>query len=125
MKNYTWNMFANIKNGQMARKKFIIHRYKKICRNFLNILWDEGFILGYKIDHNILKIFLKYNNSKPVINTIKLISKPGHKIYYRLNQLWKMDDMKGLIIISTNKGLMSLKNCKKYKLGGKPFIIVK
>jgi len=118
-------MFANIKNGQMARKKYILQKYKKICKNFLNILWDEGFILGYKIHDNMLKIFLKYTNTKPVISSIKLISKPGHKLYYRLNQLWKINDMNGLIIVSTNKGLMSLKNCKKHKIGGKPFIIVK
>ena len=45
-------MFSNIQNGQIAKQNCILHRRKKICETFLKILWDEGFILGYKIDSN-------------------------------------------------------------------------
>jgi ribosomal protein S8 len=74
MKNYLWNMFANIKNGQLAKRNFIFQKEKKLCESFLKILWDEGFILGYKIDSKKkkLKIFLKYRNNKPVINSYKI-----------------------------------------------------
>jgi len=57
---------------------------------FLNILWDEGFILGYKIDNldsSLLKIFLKYKNGNPIITTIKFITKPSRHIYYSVSQL--------------------------------------
>lgn len=57
---------------------------------FLNILWDEGFILGYKIDNldsSLLKIFLKYKNGNPIITTIKFITKPSRHIYYSASQL--------------------------------------
>ena len=127
MKNYLWNMFANIKNGQLAKRNFIYQTRKKICEAFLQVLWDEGFILSYKIDSsnpNKLKIFLKYNDRKPVINNIKLISKPSKRIYWSLNQIWKIDSSKNFIIFSTNKGLKSIVNCKKLKIGGEPFIIV-
>lgn len=127
MKNYLWNMFANIKNGQLARRNFIHQTRKKICEAFLQVLWDEGFILSYKIDSsnpNKLKIFLKYNNKKPVINNIKLISKPSKRIYWSLNQIWKIDSGKNFIIFSTNKGLKSIVNCKKLKIGGEPFITI-
>jgi ribosomal protein S8 len=49
MKNYLWNMFANIKNGQLDSKKFYFSKRKKICESFLQILWKEGYILGYTI----------------------------------------------------------------------------
>lgn len=127
MKNYLWNMFANIKNGQLSKQNFILQQKKKICENFLKILWDEGFILGYKIDSNnknMLKIFLKYKNNKPVINSIKIISKPSHKIYYSLKQLWKIDSNKSFIIVSTSQGLKSLTDCKKLKIGGEPLISI-
>jgi ribosomal protein S8 len=76
-------MIANIKNGQTAQKSFILQKQKKICNSFLNLLWDEGYILGYKTqknDSNTIKIFLKYfDQGKPVHKfNIKLISKPGH-----------------------------------------------
>ena len=127
MKNYLWNMFANIKNGQLAKRNFIFQPRKKICESFLQILWNEGFILGYKIDDknsNKLKIFLKYKNGKPVINSIKLVSKPSRQIYYSISQIWKIDSSKSFIILSTNKGLKSIIDCKKLKIGGEPYIII-
>ena len=120
-------MFANIKNGQLAKRNFIYQTRKKICESFLRILWDEGFILGYKIDSencNKIKIFLKYKNGKPAINSIKLISKPGRRIYYSIKQIWKIDSSKSFIIFSTNKGLKSIIDCKKLKIGGEPYIVI-
>ena len=72
-----------------------------------------------------LQIFLKYNNSKPAINSFKVLSKPGKKVYYSVKQLWKIDSNNGLIIISTNKGLLTLAGCKKLNIGGEPFLLVK
>jgi small subunit ribosomal protein S8 len=117
-------MFANIKNGQLAKRSFIFQERKKICEAFLKILWDEGFILGYTVESNKLKIYLKYNSEQPVINSIKLISKPSRRIYYSVKQIWKIDSSKSLIIFSTNKGLKSINDCKKLKIGGEPFISI-
>lgn len=120
-------MFSSIKNGQLSRKRVIIQRKKKICENFLNILWVEGFILGYtenKSDKNSLKIFLKYKNNKPCINSLKFISKPGRRIYYSIKQIWKIDSSKSFIIFSTNQGLKSIVECKKLKIGGEPFVSI-
>lgn len=120
-------MFSNIKNAQIAKQSYILHRRKKICETFLKILWDEGFILGYKIDSNNtnrLKIFLKYKKGQPVINSIKLISKPSRRIYYSSKQLWKLDSTKQLVVVSTNKGLKSSIECKKLNMGGEPIITI-
>lgn len=127
MKNYLWNMFANLKNGQLAKRSFVYQTRKNICEDFLKVLWDEGFILGYKINPNNpsqLKIFLKYRNGKPAINSIQLISKPSKKVYWSINQIWKIDSGRNFIIISTNKGLKTIIDCKKLKIGGEPFIAI-
>ena len=121
-------MFANIKNGQLAKRSYILQKKKKLCESFLNILWTEGFIIGYKIEgkrQENLKIFLKYiDNGKPSINNIKIISKPGRRIFYSLKQIWKIDSSKTLIIFSTNQGLKTLSECKKLQLGGEPIITI-
>ena len=105
-------MFANIKNGQMAKKSVIIEPKKNICESFLKILWDEGFISGYRIspqNHNKLEIFLKYTKTgKPTISSLKFLSKPGQRVYYSTKQIWKLDSCKTFIIFSTNKGLKSI-----------------
>ena len=121
-------MFANIKNGQLAKRSYIHQKRKKLCELFLNILWNEGFIIGYKIEgknKENLRIFLKYiENGKPSINNIKVISKPGRRITYSLKQIWKIDSSKTLIIFSTNQGLKTLAECKKLQLGGEPIITI-
>jgi len=120
-------MFTNIKNGQMAKKGVIIGPRKNICESFLKILWNEGFISGYRISPNTkeLEIFLKYTkNGKPVINSLKFLSKPSQRIYYSSKQIWKLDSSKTFVIFSTNRGLKSINDCKKNKIGGEPLIIV-
>lgn len=121
-------MISNIKNGQLAKKKIICQTRKKLCENTLKLLWDEGFISGYRISNkqeNTLEIFLKYlENGKPVINRIEPLSKPSKRLYYTSKQIWKLTSSKGFIILSTNKGLKSMQDCKKLKIGGEPLIIL-
>ena len=121
-------MFANIKNSQTAKKSIATQTRKNICEQILKLLWDEGFISGYRISlksDKKLEIFLKYQkDGKPVINSIKTMSKPGKRIYYSAKQIWKIDSSKLFIIFSTNKGLKSIIQCKKWKIGGEPFLII-
>lgn len=112
-------------HNQQTKKQFF-KKKKKVCESFLNVLWDEGYISGYTIDkqNDNLIIFLKYHNNKPVIKKIKCISKPGSRIFYTIKQLWKIDSSKNFLILSTNKGLKTLNECKKLNIGGEPFITV-
>ena len=119
---------CQFKKWPACKTKLRASKKKKLCQLFLDILWDEGFIVGYKIENekeDRIKIFLKYvENGKPSINNIKAISKPGRRIYYSLKQIWKIDSSKTLIIFSTNQGLKTLAECKKLKLGGEPLIAI-
>jgi small subunit ribosomal protein S8 len=121
-------MFANIKNGQMAKKSVILEPRKNICESFLKILWDEGFICGYRIftqNNGKIEIFLKYTRTgKPVMGSLKCLSKPGQRLYYSAKQIWKLDSSKTFIIFSTNKGLKTISQCKKDKIGGEPLVAI-
>lgn len=121
MNYYLWNMYANLKNGQLSKKPFIFQKKTSICSKILNILWDEGYILGYKIYHNnptCFIIFLKYYKFNPCINKINAISKPSRRVYLSIKDIWKIENELGLYILSTNKGILSLKNCKRLNVGG-------
>ena len=129
MKNYFWNTITSIKNGQLAKRNCTFQRKTKLNESMLKILWDQGYIIGYKTTQekkkSILKIFLKYlKNGEPSINNIKFISKPGRRVYYSIKQIWKIDSSKVLIIFSTNKGLKTILECKKQKIGGEPLFII-
>jgi len=121
-------MFANIRNGQIAKRSFIYQKKNFLCETFLLLLWNEGFIIKYrtsKKDKKKFKIFLKYSNAgNPIINNIKLISKPGKRVIFSIKQIWKIDSSKNFIIFSTHKGLQTITACKKLKIGGEPFILI-
>lgn len=129
MKHYLWNMLTSIKNGQSSKKSMIYQPRKGLCESMLKILWDEGFITAYNIsknNHNQLQIFLKYGtNGEPAISSLKFLSKPSKRFYYSAKQIWKLDSSKTFLIISTNKGLMNIEQCKKNNLGGEPLLIIK
>lgn len=128
MINALWNICVNLKNSQISKRSFVYQPKTNLTVAFLNILWDEGFILGYKIDNlnsNWLKIFLKYKKGTPVINSIKFIYKPSRNISYSVSQLWKFDSKKSLIILTTSKGLMTIHECIKTRTGGKPLFVIK
>lgn len=128
MYNCLLNMFTSIQNGQIAGRGFILQSRKKICEAFLKILWAESFIFGYKIykkNPKQFQIFLKYKkNNNSVINNIKSITKPGRRVFYSVNNIWKITNSNSIIIIVTPKGVKSITECKQYKIGGEPFILL-
>lgn len=128
MKHSLWNLVAAIKNGSIAKKQTIVHYNKKINVQVLNVLWENGYILGYrKNPDNPLKlnIFLKHDQKTSGIKNIKSISKPGNRIYCSLSNLWKIHSTNSLVIISTNLGIKSLDECRRLKVGGEPLILIR
>lgn len=128
MKHKVWCMISNIKNGLLSNKKFLREKKHNNCEAILTILWDEGFIVGYKtcsFNSKYIIIILKYTNNNSSLKSIKSISKPSLKIYYSANQLWKLNLKQSLIILSTNKGIYSSNECKRLNIGGEPFLILK
>merc|ERR1712037_880485 len=121
MGGHLYNMISSIKNGQIVKKAFIINENTKFCRKLLDILWDEGFILGYKILFmNKIKIYLKYRSGKAVINSIKIVSKPSLRLYYSVKKLKKIEYF---LVLTTNKGLKTIYQCKKLNIGGEPIVL--
>jgi small subunit ribosomal protein S8 len=123
MKGHFYNLISNLKNGQIVNKAFVINENSRICRKVLDILWDEGFILGYKIlPVNKLKIYLKYRNGNSVIRSIKVVSKPSLRVYYSVRELRRL---KKFLILTTHKGIKTISNCKRLNIGGEPLIMLK
>ena len=127
MKHTFWNFITAIKNGSIAKKRFVTHSNTKLNSKVASILWNEGYINGYKIleKSNELKLFLKYDkNCVPSIANVKSLSKPGRREYLSYKTLCNISYETGLLIISTSKGVLTLADCKKQKLGGEPLIII-
>lgn len=114
------DMIARIKNGQRARLLEISIIKSHLCIDILNVLYREGYIRGYsvKTTKNMIYVYLKYIDNKPVITEIKRISKPGRRYYINNKQLDDLYNGLGILILTTSKGVISNRLAKEYKLGG-------
>ena len=79
---------ARIKNGYMKSYISVSIIKSKFIMKFIQSLENEGFIQGYVEEKHTLKVFLKYTpSSESVIKDFKVISTPGSRIYFGLNDL--------------------------------------
>ena len=117
------DMLARIKNAHKANKTYTSCYKSKLNINVLSVLKDEGYIRDFKNVEirqgiNNIKIDLKYYNGIPVIKKIKRISKPGIRVYSKINELSKPYGGLGISIISTPKGVMSDQKARENNVGG-------
>lgn len=95
MQNYLSDMLIRIKNGQKAQLgAVVLHpQMPKLCYKVLEILYDEGFIRGFKIyalsdGQKNVKVLLKYDNAgAPVMKNITMISTAGRRVYGTIKSL--------------------------------------
>lgn len=124
MKKSLYNLLTQIKNAQLNKTVFIFYKKTNNCKIMLNILWENGFILGYSlINFNEYKVFLKYYNNKPSINSI--IKLPcNQKKNLCVKQLWKIKNRNIILIITTNQGIKILLECIKLNIGGEAIFLI-
>jgi len=116
------DMLTRIRNAQAVLHKTVIIPFSKFKFNLAEILEKEGLIGKISIQgrktRKTIKIELKYNNNKPIISSIKRISKQGQRIYIKRDKLRPIRQGYGFVIISTSQGLMTNKEANKKGLGG-------
>jgi len=112
------NMLINIKNCQMVGRKSLKLDYSKSKEAIAKILTDYGYLDNSKIIGNYPKKYIElYLSNKPIIH-MKLLSKPGHRMYRGSRYIPRPLRGQGLVIISTSRGIMSGKEATKHGIGG-------
>ena len=116
------DMLTRLRNGNTARHTDVKVPFSKIKESIANILKNEGYIAGYEIkeEGNIkdIVVTLKYVDGETVIKGLKRISKPGRRVYSSVENLPKVLGGLGIAIVSTPKGVITDKECRKHSVGG-------
>jgi|TARA_B100000959_G_scaffold191140_1_gene199841 small subunit ribosomal protein S8 len=117
------DMITRIRNAQMRMSKNVTIPNSKFRIRILEVLKQEGYISDYKLlsdsnNKNTLSVDLKYSNGLPVIREIKIISKPGRRIYAKADSIPKIQNGLGLAILSTSKGIMTDNEARNQNVGG-------
>ena len=119
------DLLTRIRNAIAANKQTVNVPYSNMKRDIAKVLRREGYIENFKEAgegaHRILRIYLRYGpDGERVINVIKRVSKPGCRVYRRSSDLERNRVLGGLgiAVLSTPRGILSDRECKKENVGG-------
>ena len=115
------DMLTRIRNAQNAKIKAVSMDSSNMKVAVAEVLKQEGYVQEYAVDSEIkptLTITLKYFEGRPVIEEIKRVSRPGLRQYKGKDEIPVVKGGLGIIILSTNKGMMSDRAARAAGLGG-------
>ena len=124
MQDTVADMLTRIRNAQLARKQTVGMPVSKLKTAIANVLLDEGYISSVETEGLSLTLGLKYYEGKPVIEQIKRVSRPGLRVYKGKDELDPVKQGLGVLIISTNKGIMTDRAARAAGLGGEVIALV-
>ena len=117
------DMLTRIRNANSAKHDTVQVPASNIKKSIAQILVDEGYIKSFKViedgKQGIIEIALKYGpNKSQVITGLRRVSKPGLRIYSNCEDMPKVQNGLGIVILSTSKGIMTDKDARKANVGG-------
>jgi small subunit ribosomal protein S8 len=105
------DMLTRIRNAQSTTKVTVSMPNSKVKVGIAAVLKDEGYITDFRVDENDgkpeLEITLKYFEGRGVIDHLKRASRPGLRIYRGKDDLPRVLDGLGIVIVSTSRGYMT------------------
>ena len=115
------DMLTRIRNAHRALLQSVELPHSKMKESIAAILRKEGYIAEVSVDGKVkktLKLKLKYQEKKSVIEGIKRVSSPGLRRYVGSTEIPRVRGGLGVAIVSTSQGVMSGTQARKSKLGG-------
>jgi len=117
------DMFNRIRNAIQARKRTVDIPANKLKKEITRILFENHFISKYAFvddeKQGTIKILLKYDEEmRNSIQGLKRVSTPGRKQYTGAVGVPKVLNGMGIAIVSTSKGVMTDRDCRKMNVGG-------
>tara|TARA_R110001592_G_scaffold150202_3_gene375986 strand:- start:12058 stop:12462 length:405 start_codon:yes stop_codon:yes gene_type:complete len=120
-----------IKNGYKAKKQVIVLNKSNLCLEVLQILRNEGYIKGFKIEKQSIVVMLKYFQDKAVIKNIisySPLSINNNLSFKQLKQVCENKENRtnglSLNILSTSYGILTDYDCLSNKVGGKLLLMI-
>jgi small subunit ribosomal protein S8 len=116
------DMLTRIRNAGMASLPETSMPTSKTKASVANVLKEEGYIKNFaEKGEGVAKeliIEVKYYKNAPVIEGIKRISKPSCRIYCGGQEIPRVRNGLGTVILSTPKGIISGKKARELNIGG-------
>ncbi|MGA2871355.1 MAG: 30S ribosomal protein S8 [Verrucomicrobiota bacterium] len=115
------DMLTRIRNGGRALLPVIVLPHSRIKEGVAKILKSEGYVSEVSVEGDTkkqIKIRLKYEGKKSVIEGLKRVSTPGLRKYVGATEIPRVRGGLGVAIVSTSEGLLTDSQARKKNLGG-------
>ena len=122
------DLITRIRNAVLVGKNEILVPTSKLKAGIVEVLAKNGYVASYEIvegsPRGMLHVVINEPGAIANINEIAKVSKPGRRVYAGADELPTIKSGRGMIIVSTSKGLMTGREAKKNRLGGEVLIKV-
>jgi len=117
------DFLTRIRNALLAKHETTDIPASKVKWQLAEILKTEGYIRDANLVgeglHQVIHISLKYTSGEvSTIQSLQRISKPGRRVYVTADQLPRVLNGLGTAVISTSRGIMSDRECRRLNVGG-------
>lgn len=117
------DLLTRIRNAQAIRRETVDIPYSSVKEGIARLLQREGYVRDVRVIEDMkpaqIRVYLKYGPDREnLITRIQRVSKPGQRVYRRVDQIEKVLDGMGVGIFSTPAGLLTDRECRERKVGG-------
>lgn len=117
------DFLTRIRNAGMAKHESLDIVSSKLREGIAQVLHQSGYIRGFKVakdkTRQLMRVYLRYTESGDhIIAKVQRVSKPGCRVYVKRDGIPEVRSGYGIVVMSTNKGVMSGKLAKEKDVGG-------
>lgn len=116
------DLLTRIRNAKMVGKTEVRVPSSKMKKVVAKQLVKNGYLSGVKVEaskpRDVLVVTINKDGENSTINEITRVSKPGRRVYVGSAEIPKVKSGRGLVLVSTSKGVMTGQEAVKNKLGG-------
>ena len=115
------DMLTRIRNANRALLPTVEIPHSRLKESIVSLLKKEGYIADFAVEAKPwkqIKVKLKYQGKKSVIEGLQRISRPGLRRYAGATELPRVRAGLGVAVVSTSEGVMSGTQAKKKNIGG-------
>ena len=114
-----YNLINSIKLGYLYNKKVTTVIKNNNNLKLIKLLIKLNIVKFIKINNKLIKLYLNYIFNKPIFQNIVNIYKPSKKSFLNVKNINAINNSKNyILIISTNKGILTNFEAEKLKCGG-------
>ena len=116
------DLLTRIRNASMVGKTEVRVPTSKLKQVVADKLVKTGYLADAKVEdgkpRGTLVITINHAGENPVFTELKRISKPGRRMYVKSTEIPKVKQGRGIVLVSTSKGVVTGREATKQKLGG-------